>query len=84
MPISGLATTLSSDHARAEAAVVAFRAEPRLDVGPRDGRHIAVTAETADAEEDRGLWRWITARPGVAHVDVVFISFEPEQEVVAP
>ncbi|MHC5024269.1 MAG: PX domain-containing protein [Planctomycetota bacterium] len=76
MSISGLAITLTPEADLAETAVAALRERPGIELGPRAGDRLAITAETASARADRELWHWITALPGVVQADVVSVWFD--------
>ena len=84
MPISGLAITLSVDEARALSAQQAMADEQRVEIGPRNGRRLAATIETASQDEDRRLREWMTALDGVEHIDIVFIHFDDADDREAP
>lgn len=75
MPISGFSITLADDEASAQASLQIMSRDGRLELGPRKGRRIAAVGETPTTREDRALWDWLNALPGVVHVDVVFVEF---------
>ena len=80
MPISGLSIVLSPDAQCAEQACEAIGREPRIEVGERQGARLAIVSETQSTDEDKQLWNWLWDLPGVAHVDVAFIHFEPPND----
>jgi hypothetical protein len=77
MAISGLVVTLSDD--AADAAVLAvLRSDPRLTLGERFGRRVAVVAETPSARDDRELFDELRATQGVTQVDVTYVHLDTE------
>lgn len=77
MSISGLVLTLSND-SRAEAAMSTLASDPRLTVGERFDRRVAVVATTPSVESDRELWDDLRSIPGIAFVDVTFVHLDEE------
>lgn len=77
MPVSGLAITLSSDARAAAECLRALETESRIELGPRHGNRLAIVTETQSQEEDKALWAWLDALPGVTLVDVAFVHFDP-------
>jgi hypothetical protein len=75
MSISGLVITLSGDEALAGRALAAVTAEPRLMLGPVDGRRLPAVLEAREAGEDREVFEWLRSLEGVALVDVVYVDF---------
>ncbi len=75
MSISGLVLTLS-DGAAADAALATLSADPRITVGERFGRRLAVVADTASVESDRDLWDQLRGNPGITNVDVTFVHLD--------
>lgn len=80
MAISGLVVTLSEDPAGA-AALTVLNSEPRLTLGERFGRRVAVVAETPSARDDRELFDELRAMPGITQVDVTYVHLDPEPAV---
>ena len=78
MPISGLVVTLSDNPVLQQAALAAMREHPALELGERTRNQIALVAESACEQEDRLIWEWLHALPGVAMVVVAFIHFDDE------
>jgi hypothetical protein len=78
MPISGLVVTLTDNPVLQQAALAAMRQHPALELGERTRNQIALVAESACEEEDRLIWEWLHALPGVAMVVVAFIHFDDE------
>lgn len=78
MSVSGLAITLSESANDVEQAIGALREHASIEIGPRHGRRLAVTTDTPSPEGDRDLWNWLQHLPGVTHVDVVFVHFDPQ------
>lgn len=79
MPISGLAITLSDDHAAREAAMTSLRAHSLITLGQREGHRLPIVVETPDSEVDRDVWDWLHALPGVRFVDVACVHFTDEE-----
>lgn len=75
MAISGLVVTLS-EHDAAAAALLSLASDPRLTLGERFGRRVALVAETRSAHEDRLLFDDLRGLPGVANVDVAFVHLD--------
>jgi hypothetical protein len=78
MPISGLVVTLTDNPVLQQAALAAMRDNPALELGERRYNQIALVVESAGEEEDRLIWEWLHALPGVAMVVVAFIHFDDE------
>jgi hypothetical protein len=78
MPISGLVVTLSDDAALQRAALAGLREHPALELGERSINQVPVVVESAGEEEDRLIWEWLHALPGVAMVVVAFIHFDED------
>lgn len=77
MAISGLVVTLSDDGA-ATAALSMLSADPRLTLGGRFGRRVAVVADTPNVESDRVLWDQLRCTPGITHVDVSYVHLDTD------
>lgn len=77
MSISGLVLTLSND-SRGEAALSALAGDPRLTVGERFDRRVAVVAATPSVESDRQLWEDLRSIPGIAFVDVTYVHLDEQ------
>lgn len=77
MSISGLVLTLSHD-ATADVAVSELAIDPRLTLGDRFGRRLAIVAETASVEADRDLWDRLRGTPGITNVDVAFVHLDAD------
>ena len=78
MPISGLVVTLSPDPQVREAACAAMRAHPALELGELLRGRAPVVVESSDENEDRLVWEWLHALPGVEMVVVAFIHFDDD------
>jgi hypothetical protein len=81
MPISGLVVTLTDDFAQQEAALLAMRKHPALELGERRHNQVPLVVETVGDEEDRLMWEWLSALPGVAMVVVAFVHFDDDRSV---
>jgi hypothetical protein len=79
MPISGLVVTLAEDQAAQDAAVAAMSAHPAIEIGTRSFNQMPVVVETVDEEQDRLIWEWLHALPGVVMVVVALIHFDDER-----
>ncbi len=77
MAISGLVVTLS-DGAAGAAVLAVLRSDPRLTLGERFGRRVAVVAETPSAHDDRELFDELRATKGITHVDVTYVHLDAE------
>ncbi len=78
MAISGLVVTLAEDDDAAGSAVSKLGADPRLTLGERFGRRLAVVADTPSVHEDRALWDELRGTPGVTYVDVTFVHLDTD------
>ena len=78
MAISGLVVTLADDQAVADAAVALLKADPRLTIGERFGRRLALVADTPSVPADRSLWDELRQTPGVVYVDVTFVHLDTD------
>jgi hypothetical protein len=77
MQVSGLVITL--EPGATPGSVRAFL-DARADVivGEARERWLAVAVEAPDEAGSRALHDWLRTVPGVAYVDVVHVSFEPD------
>jgi hypothetical protein len=78
--ISGLVITLSDTACAADTAMAALAGRSEIELGPRHDRRLAATAETGSPDDDRRLVKWIADLDGVAHVDVVFVGLDDQQQ----
>jgi hypothetical protein len=78
MAISGLVVTLAEDDAAADAAVTMLEGDPRLTLGERFGRRLALVADTPSVHADRALWDELRGNPGITNVDVTFVHLDAE------
>ena len=76
MPVSGLVVTFSDDKLIGDQAFVAIENNSQISIGPREEKRMAIVLDTDSSLEDRILWDWLNALPGVLFVDVVFVGFE--------
>jgi hypothetical protein len=76
MPISGLLVTLVEDAATRMTALTTLRQHPAIDVGEPAGGRVPIVVETLDENEDRLVWEWLHAIPGVTFVVVAYIHFD--------
>jgi nitrate reductase NapAB chaperone NapD len=72
--------TLSNAPEKHTEVIAALRSIPALTLGEPNGHRIPLVVE-ADAQDSRHWHDWIANLPGVAHVEVAFVSFE---ETLAP
>jgi len=77
MSISGLVVTVSDDGAAA-AALSMLAADPRITLGERFGRRVAVVVQTPSADSDRLLWEQLRDTPGITHVDVTYVHLDSD------
>lgn len=75
MSVSGLVVTLSDDVA-AQSALTMLAADPRLTLGDRFERRLAIVAETPSAKADLDLWDQLRSTPGITNVDVTFVHLD--------
>lgn len=76
MAVSGLVVTLSPDDGLAQRAIHSLRDDPRLTLGERFGRRLALVAETGGVPEDRALWDDLHSTEGIDSVDVTFVALD--------
>lgn len=82
MPVSGLVVSLGDEpRPRAEALAVIGR-EARITVGVLEANRLAIVLDTVSTEEDRHLWEWLGSLPGVLFVEVAFVGFEQQDELL--
>lgn len=81
MPISGLIVTLTDDLPQQEAALSAMRKHPALELGQPRYNQVPLVVESVDDEEDRLIWEWLYALPGVTMVVVAFIHFDDDGNI---
>ncbi len=79
MPVSGLVVSLSDQHALREATIDTILQESRIGVGVIQSQRMAVVVDTPTREEDKEIWNWLNALPGVTFVDVALVGFEDDQ-----
>lgn len=77
MSISGLVLTLSDDDS-AGTVVSTLAADPRITLGEKFGRRLAIVAETSSVESDRELWDYLRGLPGITNVDVTFVHLDDQ------
>jgi nitrate reductase NapAB chaperone NapD len=82
MTISGLLITLDADPRAAETAVRALRADPRIDVGRRNGPYLPVVTDTPDRHESRRLLDDLHELAGVVNVNLVFTDLDEPTETI--
>lgn len=76
MDCHGLVLTLADP--AAEAAVRrALAARPAITAGTLEGRWLPVAIEAAGPVGSLALHDWLRGLPGVDHVDVVHVAFDP-------
>jgi nitrate reductase NapAB chaperone NapD len=80
MPVSGLVVSLKSDLTLREEAIAAIRKESRIEVGVIEGRRMAIVIDTTSTDDDKQLWCWLAALPGVTFVDVAMVGFEDQDD----
>lgn len=84
MPISGLVVTLSEDTQRRAAALAELRRHDAIEVGEVAGERVPIVVTSADSDEDRRIWDWLSALPGVLLVSVAYIHFEESEAADLP
>lgn len=82
MSISGLVLTLA-DGPAAAAAWEKLASDPRLEIGERFGRRVAIVAETLNVDGDRALWDELRQDPGITHIDVTYVHLEGDAPGIA-
>lgn len=77
MPVSGLVLTLGDAPG---AALDALRTHPEIELGERFAAKQPIVVDTQTRARDREVWDWLRALPGVLHVDVACIHFDPPEQ----
>jgi nitrate reductase NapAB chaperone NapD len=80
MPVSGLVVSLCKEARPRAEAIEKMAQEPRITVGALAANRLAIVLDTASSEEDKQLWDWLNALPGVTFVQVAFVGYEPKGE----
>lgn len=80
MPILGAVVMVSREPAKARRVVEALRADPRITLGELFSGVLPVALEVAGREDERELWEWILATPGVRDLGLVFSDFSDVTE----
>ncbi|MCA9263469.1 MAG: hypothetical protein KDA60_06450 [Planctomycetales bacterium] len=84
MPVSGLVVSLCDEAGPRAETLDEIGREPRITVGTLTGQRLAVVLDTESADDDRRLWDWLHALPGVAFVDVAFVGFGLDENASTP
>jgi hypothetical protein len=84
MPISGLVITWNSAHDDHASALAALQAHPAIELGTTTALMCAIVVDSADPAEDRRIWEWLHALPGVAQVQVAFVGFDDDDSSAPP
>jgi hypothetical protein len=79
---SGLILTVSEDATQAEAAWNAIRDAGPFTLGEWIGPCRAAVLEARDTRETHDWHDWLLACPGVMDVEIVFVHWDEEAEVV--
>jgi nitrate reductase NapAB chaperone NapD len=78
MWISSFVVTLPESSEASANIQHALAAMPVFEVGIAQGRRLPVVLQADDGHDARHWHEWVTALPGVVHVEVAFVSFESE------
>ena len=78
MPVSGLVVSLANEPNLRETAIDAIRQESQIEIGVINSLRMAVVVDTPSSEEDKEIWNWLNALPGVTFVDVAMVGFEDD------
>jgi nitrate reductase NapAB chaperone NapD len=82
MTISGLLITLAEDPQASDAAISALEADPRIDVGERNGSYLPLVTDTPGEQESRRLWDKLNELAGVINVNLVFTDLDDFTETI--
>ncbi|WP_432799520.1 hypothetical protein [Poriferisphaera sp. WC338] len=82
MPVSGLNLTISDDPKVAVNLKEAIACDDAFTLGLHQGVHLAVVLETEDKFQDKAKHQWLSSLAGLAHIDVVFIHFDDDEDAV--
>jgi nitrate reductase NapAB chaperone NapD len=78
MWISSFVVTLPESSDASTSIKNAIVAIPVFEVGVAQGRRLPVVLQVDDGHAARHWHEWVTDLPGVVHVEVAFVSFEPD------
>ena len=76
MPISGLVITYTDCNSQSEEALATLRADPRIELGERNGPLQPIVIDTSDRDEDRVLRESLQDLDGILKIDVVFVHVD--------
>lgn len=78
MPLSGLVITWDGPLDAHAASLAELRRHPAIEVGQLGDFQCAIVVDTTDPAEDRQVWDWLQALPGVAQVQIAFVGFDEQ------
>jgi hypothetical protein len=78
--VSGLVVTLNDNPIARASAIERITAHPAISVAPMKDRWLPIAVEARDQRESYDIHDWLMALEGVEFVDVVSVSFAPEEE----
>lgn len=83
--ISSVIAKLNTEFGSLEKTLEEISSHPDMETGALvDDRLLPVTIESNGRNEMEELTRWLQSREGIAHVDVVFVHFEEDDEPQKP
>ncbi len=77
MPISGLVLTLREPLVTGAEVMRRLDADGRFTCGAPHANRLPVVLETPDDQASRAAHDWLAALPGIAHIDIAFVGFDP-------
>jgi nitrate reductase NapAB chaperone NapD len=76
MPVLSAVLTLSDEPQLRAEALAALSQQPKATVGAEQPyRRLPIVLESSTRSEDKALWKWASALPGVLHTELVFADF---------
>jgi hypothetical protein len=79
---SGLVVTLDPDAPEWDSPLSSLEGSAAFTVGERIENRVSVALEAEDAGESERWTEWLRRRPGVCGVEVVFVHWDVEEEVI--
>lgn len=84
MPVTGWLVTLTESPEKQTAVLSSLAADRRLSVGERNGRWLALVAETTSPAEDEQVLQAVVSMDGVVHCDLVYADFDDAAGALPP
>lgn len=76
MPVSGIVLTLTEDRERRDGVLRHLAVDERVELGPTEGRRVAVVLVTDSLAAGRDLCEELVALPGIDQLEVAYVAAE--------